>query len=218
MERDASGGPEEEELFRLGEADSIELVRRAQAGSEEALDELLRRYYPIVVRKVRELLGPALRTHLESMDIAQEVLVEALRDFDRFEMRDESSLVNWLAKIVTNKIRGAADYFGAQKRESGRAVPLDSIGSGSEAAGLLASLAGSTRQPLERVLSDENRLHLERCIARLSADSAATIRMRYFEGADWRTIAGRLGLESPDAARMRCKRAIVELERIWGRS
>ena len=59
--------------------DSFELIRRAQNGEEPAYDRLFERYYERVHAIVRKRLGPALRGDVESLDIVQDAMVDAVR-------------------------------------------------------------------------------------------------------------------------------------------
>src|SRR6185436_18440399 len=101
---------------------TLDLLRRAQQGERPALERLLERYYERVRRIVRLRLGPSLRRRLESGDILQETFLAAVRNFARFELRDEGSFINWLAVLAENQIRDAADHHGAQKRAMLRQV------------------------------------------------------------------------------------------------
>jgi RNA polymerase sigma-70 factor (ECF subfamily) len=49
------------------------LLARVRAGDEQAAAELVSQYEGIIRRRARRLLGPALRVHLDSVDIAQSV-------------------------------------------------------------------------------------------------------------------------------------------------
>ena len=79
---------------------TLELVRASQGGDDDALNRLFERYYPRVRKVIRLRMGPKLREKLESVDILQEVFRTAFEGFERFEMRDEASFINWLSKIA----------------------------------------------------------------------------------------------------------------------
>jgi DNA-directed RNA polymerase specialized sigma24 family protein len=98
---------------------SLQLIRLAQGGDREALGRLVERYEARLRLIVRARLGPTLRGYLDSGDILQETWAAAVQSFDRFEARDEGSLVHWLARLVENRIRQAAEHEHAQRRERG---------------------------------------------------------------------------------------------------
>ena len=60
------GEPDADDAF-------AELIARVRRGDEQAAAELVHRYEGIIRRRARRLLGPALRVHLDSVDIAQSV-------------------------------------------------------------------------------------------------------------------------------------------------
>jgi RNA polymerase sigma-70 factor (ECF subfamily) len=73
------------------------LVRSAQSGSTEAVEELFRRHWPSVHRAAWLVVHDAAAAE----DIAQEAFVSALRALDRFDRR--RPLGPWLHRIVVNR-------------------------------------------------------------------------------------------------------------------
>lgn len=189
---------------------SFELVQRAQGGESEALNELFARYYSRVRQVVRMRLGRDLRNHTESADILQETFEAAVNAFDRFEMRDESSLIHWLSKIAEHKIKGASDYFKARKRDGRGQVPIDPGASASGSRRGIDPSAGDST-PLEHAMGIEDVEILEAAMDDLSEDYREVILHHVYEKASWATVAQWMGLPGPDAARMKYARAMVEL-------
>ncbi|HEX4015572.1 MAG TPA: sigma-70 family RNA polymerase sigma factor [Frankiaceae bacterium] len=77
-----------------GEAD---LVRRLQAGDEDAFAALVARHHPSMVRLARGYV----RSNAVAEEVAQEAWLGLLRGIERFESR--SSLRTWLLRIVVNR-------------------------------------------------------------------------------------------------------------------
>jgi RNA polymerase sigma-70 factor (ECF subfamily) len=73
------------------------LVRAAQRGSVEAVDELFRRHWPSAHRAAFLVVHDAAAAE----DIAQEAFLAALRALDRFDRR--RPLGPWLHRIVVNR-------------------------------------------------------------------------------------------------------------------
>ena len=73
------------------------LVRAAQAGSTDAVDELFRRHWPAAHRAAWLVVRDAAAAE----DIAQEAFLSALRALDRFDRR--RPLGPWLHRIVVNR-------------------------------------------------------------------------------------------------------------------
>lgn len=191
---------------------SLHLVARAQEGDRQALERLLERYYPRVLQVVRIRLGSRLRESLDSGDIVQDTLCAAIRAFPSFEMRDEASLMHWLAKLVERQIFAQADYHGAAKRAAALRVPLDASPSGSQSTGHVGQQhADTATTPLDRLQNEEERGLLLRAMDELEPDLRELIVQRNYLGASWETIAELTGSPSAAAARMRHARAKLEL-------
>lgn len=87
------------------------LVRRAQCGEHEAMEELLRRFD-------QDVFGLALLTlgnRAEAQDAAQEVLIKVLRSLGRFDGR--SAFRTWLYRVTVNTCRDAVRRR-ARRREA----------------------------------------------------------------------------------------------------
>lgn len=191
---------------------SIELVRRAQAGDGSALDSLFERYYVRVRKIVRLRLGPKLRAKLESLDITQDTFYQAVRAFDRFEMRDESSLINWLSRIAENQVKAAADYHDALKRDAARVPTPLGPGQDSEDAGL--DVPDEGKPTLDALVDDEDVTAIESCMDELREEYREVIVHRDYAGASWERIAAWIGVPTADAARMRYARAVADLSHL----
>lgn len=193
---------------------SFELVVRAKNGDDEALNRLFTRYYDRVRCIVRMRLGPRLRTHVDAGDVLQETFAAAVEAFDRFEMRDEASLINWLAKLAERKIISFADYYGAKKRDLRRQVSMASGSRFDESSVIARGLASSIDAPVDQAADDELRVIVEECVSELNEDYRELIVLRDYAGASWEQVASETGRPSAEAARMMHARALVELAKL----
>ncbi len=193
------------------EMPTIDLVREAQNGHGEARDELFQRYSDRVLGIVRARIGPKLRRNVESGDIAQEALIEALTSLDRFETRGESSLIRWLATIVQNRISARAKYYGAERRSSAREVALDGHGDGGESS---IDPPSRVNTPSLEVRSAEEQGLVEECLHELPENYRELILLRDYAGTAWEEVAESVGAASPDAARMMHSRARTQLGKL----
>lgn len=123
--------------------DFAALLSRARQGDEGALAELARQYEPEIRAVARVLLGPALRPHLDSVDIAQSVhrsLLIGLRA-EKFDLANPKALVALALTLVRRKVARHWRKLQRQQRLSGR--PADSA----NLPDLLANLASPEADP-----------------------------------------------------------------------
>lgn len=181
----------------LGE--SLALMRRAQAGEDDALNALLTRYQERILHVIRARIGPALRQRLETFDIMQQVLVTATRCYERFDVSEEASLIHWLARIAENEIMRQADYFGRQKRSPAREEPV-----GEHRIDPGPSPSGVARQ-------NEQNARLEQALDQLTVRQRELILQRDYLGGSWASIAKDLGYGTAESARVSHSRALLAL-------
>ena len=87
-----------------------ELLRRAGEGEAAALEELLRRYEPLVRISARALLSAPLRRVLDSFDLVQSVHRALLPGFrgGKYTVANEAQLVGLAVAVLRHKVRRAA--------------------------------------------------------------------------------------------------------------
>jgi RNA polymerase sigma-70 factor (ECF subfamily) len=190
---------------------TIDLVQRAQGGDRAAVQQLFSRYYERVRRIVRLRLGSSLRGRLDSADILQEVFLDALRSLDRFQMLNKGSFINWLARVAEHRIRDAADFHGAARRDAAREVPI-----WEDTSGLDRGLTASGLAPLDGAARADEIRRLEDAIEHLSPEDRELVIWRIYADADWATVAAETDRSSPDAARMAFRETIKRLARLMG--
>ena len=192
------------------------LIGRIQQGDRAALDELCRRYQQRVLAAVRVRLGGELRRKIESWDIVQEVMIEAFRKLDGSDFRSEGKFLNYLNRIVENRIRDEADRQHAQRRDLRREISLDAPCSPNDDKPLDVP-GGSSGTPSQLVILGEDLARLERALDLLAAKSAdyreLVVAVQY-EGQTFVELAADRGT-TPDAVRMRFNRAMAALTKIY---
>ena len=174
---------------------SVELLVKAQSGDGEALNGLLARYLPRLKRWASGRLPAGMRTMLDTNDLVQDAVINALRNLDTLEIRNEGTLQAYLRRAVNNRIIDL--YRRAGRRPTRQEMPEDA-----------ASPAAS---PLEAAIGAEAVESYERALATLSAADQEAIVLRVELGLDFEEIASQLGKPSTDAARMAVSRAIARL-------
>lgn len=185
-----------------------DLVRKAQGGDGDSLNRLFDRYYERVRRSVRARIGGKLRQQLETADILQPAFAKAFQNFDRFEMRDEGSLLHWLAEYAHGQLHDAADHANAQKRrEPAPPLRLDESMDGL----VRRELPGKEPSPSECVGKIEDQAAVESCLEELPEHYRRVIVLRDYDGLEWHDVARALQKNTDSAARELYRRALLEL-------
>jgi RNA polymerase sigma-70 factor, ECF subfamily len=93
-------------------AHDAELVRRFNAGDEDAFVEIVIRYRG----KIFSIALCHLRNHADAEEIAQDTFIRAHRGLARF--RGDSSLATWLHRIAFNLSRNRHKYYFCRRRHA----------------------------------------------------------------------------------------------------
>ena len=189
---------------------SMALVRRAQGGDRGALEELLGRYQDRVARLARIRMGPRVRAFMDSSDVVQETLLTAAEKLDAFEPRSEGAIIQWLARILENRIRNAAAYAKAEKRDPDRVRRFASLAPDDARISAVHPPANEPT-PSKVAANDELREAYDRCVSGLPPRYREVILLRGYAGLSWKEIAGHLDRPSEAAARELHRRARIEL-------
>lgn len=192
---------------------SVELVRRARAGDEQALGDLLHRYQDRVTRIARIRMGRRVRAFMDSADIVQNTFLVAARCMEDFEPESHAAIIHWLSRILENQIRDAASYANAAKRDPDRLRRLDVSDAAEGAGGGVAPLARNPR-PSELASDAELREIFDGCVRALSPDQREVVLLRDYAGLGWSAVAREMGRTGAEAARQLHRRATVRLARI----
>ena len=166
-------------------AETQDLVVRAQRGDVAAREALFERSVAPVLAVVRRRMGRRLRLRMESVDVAQSALGDALRDLDQFEGRSDRALMRWLARIVENKLKKAARAQDYGDRDAGRVRPIEPANS--EGPGCEPSAAGPGAATV--ALQGEQRDRLRAALARLPERERRLVELRDFEALAWEQVA-----------------------------
>ncbi len=86
----------------LDNESSLRLLERVRAGDAEALEVLLTRYRPRLVRWAHGRLGPGVRSLGDTEDLVQNTLIRALRSLDTFEATGASGFERYLRTAIAN--------------------------------------------------------------------------------------------------------------------
>ena len=162
-----------------------------------------------VLAAVRARLGPELRGKLESWDVLQDALLASLKNVPSFSQTGEGAFLNWLAKVVENRIRDHLDYFRAEKRDHRLEKPM-AARSADSSVPLDIPERNCAPTPSQVLILSEELARLEKAMDQLPEESRELIVAVKIEGRTYDEIAQAMG-KSPDAVRMQVKRALIAL-------
>ena len=185
----------------------IDGARQGDAECRDRLFALCRSYLGFVARSQVETW---LRRKVDASDLVQETMLEACRDFDRFEGRTEQEWLAWLRKILAHN---AADfvrrYRGTAKRAAGREVPFrdpaDSRAPGAP------EPAGPQATPSQEFLQLDTELRVTAALGQLPPDYQEVMILRNLQRLSFQEVAQRMNRSRP-AVQMLWMRAIRKLQ------
>jgi len=178
----------------------------AQAGSPEALGQVLEACRAYLLLIARQELDPALQARGGASDLVQQTFLDAQRDFRRFQ-GTASALLAWMRRLLLNNVAN----FGRDQRRDKRSVARDvSLPEAQAAAWPDGGLQAAVPSPSVAVMRREEAEALERALRRLPDDYRQVLHLRYREGYAFEPIAQRMQ-RSANAVRKLWARAIERL-------
>jgi RNA polymerase sigma-70 factor (ECF subfamily) len=182
-----------------------DFIRRVRAGEEEAAQDLVRRFEPLIRREVRlEMEDRRLARLFDSMDVCQSVLLSFFvrAAAGQYELDRPEQLLKLLVTMARNKLASAARREHSQRRDQRRAT-------GDPAA--LDQVTDRGPNPSQVVAGREL---LEEFRRRLGPEEQQLSELRN-QGFTWSAIAGQLG-GSAQARRVQLSRAADRILRELG--
>jgi len=189
---------------------TLDLFRRSHAGDRAALDQLMAAIQPILHAEISKALGNRPRPFQDSLDLAQNAVVNFLRWGPKFVPETEAQFRALLNRIARNEVVDAQRHQG--RRDRGGHLESKLV-SGQSFSGF-----GPADRSVDRpnaVAERESEAEWVRLALQfLAPDERHLLIASEVEGQDWATIAKDLGLATPDAARVRCARLKPKVARL----
>lgn len=188
----------------------------AKNGDDDALDRLCRIYGERVRRIIRLRIGRELRVKLDSMDLVQDALLNALRGLEDFKYENEGDFLRWLSRIAQNELGHYVEKLHADKRDIRREVRLDGFRptTGDRFSGTPGPVRVTTPSVIMSRKEDLDKL--EKAIDELKPEHKEVIVLAKIEGLSYKEIGKRLD-KSADAVGMLLSRAMVALTIAYGK-
>jgi RNA polymerase sigma-70 factor (ECF subfamily) len=174
---------------------TFELLDRVRRGDRDALDRLFERCLPALRRWARGRLPVAARGALDTQDLVQDTIVNALRRLDQFESRHEGALQAYLRQAVLNRIRDEARKY--SRRPS--------------ATELTDSQPADAASPLDIAIGRQGVERYEAALQKLRPADREAIVGRLELQYDYKELAVVLGKPNANAARVAVTRALARL-------
>jgi RNA polymerase sigma factor (sigma-70 family) len=174
---------------------SVELIRRAQKGDDDALNRLLARYLPRLRRWASGRLPRHARELGDTNDVVQDAVIATLRNLRRFEVRGEGALQGYLRLSVVNRVND-------EIRRVERRPKRDELD---------PAIADEGLSPLESALGSQAVERYERALASLTETERQMVVARIELGHTYVEVARLVGKPSADAARIAISRALAKL-------
>lgn len=174
---------------------SVELLRRARGGEDDALNLLMERYLPAFRAWATRRFPQYARDALDTDDLVQETLLHTIHHVRNFEPRGEGALQVYMRTALRNRIRDAIRRVGRR----GAPVTVDT-----QEPDLRPS-------PLEETIGHEALERYEAALEKLDDHEREAIVARVELKQSWEQVAVMLDKPSADAARKAVSRALARL-------
>jgi RNA polymerase sigma-70 factor (ECF subfamily) len=187
------------------------LVDLAQGGDRQALNELLDRYLPRILRVVRMKRGPFLGQRLDDHDLTQEVLIRVWRSLDKYDPGQTASFLLWVTRIAENALRDLARRQLAAKRNPGSLVSLEEERERGVPDSATHPMVTST--PSRIIGRLEDRQIIDASVAQMDETSQTLFVLRFYYDLPLEEIGDHFKLGT-EAVRSRIRRSLARLKRL----
>ncbi|QDU89427.1 ECF RNA polymerase sigma factor SigH [Pirellulimonas nuda] len=157
-------------------------IAAAKGGDEHAIDQLLRRFHPELVRLADRKVGGALRRREAPSDVVQKTELEAYRSIGEFRGGTEPELRAWLTRILERNVLNAARANRAAKRDHRREQHCEPTPGETQLAWLTPG-RGRHATASRTVLRAEAAVRLQAAVGRLPEAQRTAVTLRHLQGA-----------------------------------
>lgn len=177
-----------------------DLVLDAKQGRRDALEALLARYRPRLLRWAAGRLPHSARSLLDTSDLVQETLIRSVESIGSIEAKEPGAFEGYLRRAVLNRIR---DQIRWARRRAGTELTSE-------------TLADPAPSPLEEAIGADVVRRYEDALALLSEEQRQLLHLRIELDLGYDEIAAVVGGPSVDATRMAIQRALHKLAYTMG--
>ena len=174
---------------------SLDLLKRLQAGDASALNLLIARYRPRMVRWASGRLPSYARDLTETQDLVQDSLLRAFQKLDGIEIRGEGALQAYLRQVLLNAIR--MELRRVRRRPAGSPLPDE--------------LEDNAETPLDSAIGGQTLERYERALEWLRPEDRELVIAHVEFGFTHAELAQAFAKPTPNAARMALQRALLRV-------
>lgn len=198
--------------------DPDQRIAAARLRADEELGPLLDLYRGYLGLLARMEVGPKLQRKVDPSDLVQETLLDAHRQFPRFEGTTEAQFLAWLRRILAGKAANTVrHYLGTQGRNIQQELEGQLSESFDRMSGHLSQLAVATSgSPSQHVLKREQSVMIADALQELSDDYRQVIVLRHWDELTFPEIAERMN-RTVDSVEKLWLRAVSKLRQTVGR-
>lgn len=195
------------------------LIAAARLHSDQELGPLLDLYRSYLSLLARIEVGPRLQRKIDPSDLVQETLLDAHRQFSRFEGTTEAQFLAWLRCILAGRAANTVrHYLGTQSRNVQQELEVQLNESFDRVSGHLSQIAIATSEsPSQQAQRREQAVLIADALHQLPDDYRDVIVLRHWDELTFPEIAQRLN-RSVDSVEKLWLRALGKLKQTVARS
>jgi RNA polymerase sigma-70 factor (ECF subfamily) len=195
-----------------------DLLQRAAAGEEPALQMLFARYRERLKRMVHLRLSRRLQGRIDDSDVLQEAYLDIARRLQEYVAHPALPFYLWLRHLTGLKLAEVhRRHLGTQMRDADREVTLHRGGlPQADSISLAAQLLGKLTTPSQAAIKAETRLLVQEALNTMDPIDREVLALKHFEQLSTSEIAEVLGLSKAGAG-SRYLRALKRLRAILAR-
>lgn len=192
-----------------------ELILGARDGDDECRDQLFEICRSYLGFAARAQVESWLRVKVDASDLVQQTMLEAHRDFAKFEGTTEQEWLGWLRRILVHNVSDfIRRYKGTAKRRVQKEVRFRDPNVSGAAPGAPEPAARGRTPSQELALLDDS-IRVSEALSSLSPDYQEVIVLRNLERLPFNEVAERMNRSRP-AVQMLWMRAIKKLQESLG--
>lgn len=176
-----------------------ELVHRAKQGDQSALEALMARYHPRLLRWASGRLPMYARSLIDTSDLVQETLLKVVQRIGKIESGDIDSFQAYVRRAIINRINDQVRWARRRPNEE-----------------VTEQLPDAAPLPIEQAMGAEFLDRYERGLEQLTQEERHLIHLRFELDFSYAEIAAIMERSTSDAARMAVQRALRKLVDILG--